>query len=260
MFQRRSNKKTPKTSINKEDASSLRQEVVAARKISPTIIASDVRLLGNIIGEGVLDVDAQVEGNITASVVYIRVNGMITGDIVAQSEAHIFGSVHGVVRAQRVCIYPTAHIEGVVIHRTVMVEDGAYINAQFKPIEQNSREASNESGSAYMALLQAIQAQPVDPAPVYDANYAPYEDAHSEEASPEYLSDDHAGYAPESFDEDRIEKNITQSIPSNPHETMNTIPVSSSSTPYGGRQKNTLLHADDEDEEYNILKGLKLIS
>jgi cytoskeletal protein CcmA (bactofilin family) len=114
-------------------------ETLPTRKIPPTIISSDVRLLGNIISDGMVDIDGRVEGNVKSETVYIRENGVITGDISAATAVHVFGAVHGVIKSPKVCIYPTAHIEGAILHKSLTIEDGAYVDAQFKPFDSQPR-------------------------------------------------------------------------------------------------------------------------
>lgn len=140
----------------KEEMLSPRSEQTAApsRRIPPTIIASDVRILGNVISDGMLDIDGRIEGNVRAETIYIRENGVITGDVVAGSEVHIFGNVHGVIKAPRVSIHPSAHVEGAIMHRSISIEDGAYIDAQFKPFDAQPR-----IGSSVEQCRESLQAQ-----------------------------------------------------------------------------------------------------
>lgn len=108
---------------------------LSIRKVPPTIISSDVSMLGNIKSNGMVDIDGKIEGNVSSQVMYIRENALIKGDITADTEAHIFGVVHGIVKAPKVCLYAKAHVEGVILHETLSIEDGAYVDAQFKPCD-----------------------------------------------------------------------------------------------------------------------------
>lgn len=110
-----------------------------SRKIPPTIISSDIRILGNLVSDGMVDIDGRVEGNVKSQIVYIRENGTIVGDLMIEGEAHIFGAVHGVIKSPRVCIYESAHIEGVILHKSLSIADGAYVDAQFKPFDSQPR-------------------------------------------------------------------------------------------------------------------------
>ena len=140
MFQKSSNNKASnnkasnnKTQNNKDDNIFKSDATINARKIIPSIISGDMCILGNIMSDGVLDIDGRIDGNVKSEIIYVRPNGQITGDIMAGGEVHIYGSVHGVIRSPKVCIYASAHVEGTIIHTNLSIEDGAYIDSQFKP-------------------------------------------------------------------------------------------------------------------------------
>jgi cytoskeletal protein CcmA (bactofilin family) len=127
MFQKSSTKTTDTTAKTENNT--------AGRKIAPSIISSDMCILGNIMSDGVLDIDGRIDGNVKSEIVYLRASGQIVGDIVAAGEVHIYGSVHGIIKCPRVCIYASAHVEGAIIHTGLSIEDGAYVDAQFKPFQ-----------------------------------------------------------------------------------------------------------------------------
>jgi cytoskeletal protein CcmA (bactofilin family) len=134
---------------NSEKTSDGNQQLAAAppslRKIPPTIISSDVSMLGSIKSNGMVDIDGKIEGNVCAQVMYVRENAKIKGDITADSELHIFGVVQGIIKSPKVCLYAKAHVEGVILHETLSIEDGAYVDAQFKPCEGQLQLAFDDS-------------------------------------------------------------------------------------------------------------------
>ncbi len=107
------------------------------RKNPPTIIASDMHLLGNIISDGALDIDGNIEGNVTCKSIVIRRHGIILGDVIADS-VHVYGTVRGLIRAHEVNLYATCKVEGVIMHASLTIEDGAFVDGQFKRIDQFS--------------------------------------------------------------------------------------------------------------------------
>jgi cytoskeletal protein CcmA (bactofilin family) len=127
MFQKSSN------NSNKNEVLARGETAANGRKITPSIISTDMCILGNVMSEGLLDIDGRIDGNVKSEVIYVRSNGQIAGDIIAGGEVHIYGSVHGVIKSPRVCIYASAHVEGTIIHTSLSIEDGAYIDSQFKP-------------------------------------------------------------------------------------------------------------------------------
>lgn len=110
---------------------------VVSRKatMSPSVIASNMNVLGNIISEGILDIDGQVDGNVRGHSVTVRPNGRICGDLIAE-DVFIYGEVDGLIKARNVTLYATAHVTGTVMHESVTIEDGASIDGKLKRSEQ----------------------------------------------------------------------------------------------------------------------------
>lgn len=104
------------------------------KTMNPSVIASNMNVLGNIISEGVLDIDGQVDGNVRGHSVTVRPNGRIRGDLLAE-EVHVRGIVDGVIKAQSVNLYATAQVKGTILHEYLMVEDGAAVDGKLKRME-----------------------------------------------------------------------------------------------------------------------------
>lgn len=105
----------------------------SAKKTQPTVVASDVNFLGNIVSEGILDIDGKIEGNVRCKTLTIRKSGNVRGDVFADT-VQVFGSVHGMIEAREVTLHSTAHVEGVVMHQQLVIEDGAFVDGQLKRI------------------------------------------------------------------------------------------------------------------------------
>jgi cytoskeletal protein CcmA (bactofilin family) len=99
---------------------------------------------GNLISDGHIDIDGSVEGNVKAEVANIRPNGKIAGDIVAHT-VHVYGEVHGLIRAENVHLYSSCRVEGIIMHQSLTVEDGAFIDAKFKRMHDKSSGTSDRS-------------------------------------------------------------------------------------------------------------------
>ncbi|MFM9890062.1 MAG: polymer-forming cytoskeletal protein [Rickettsiales bacterium] len=105
------------------------------KSASPSVIAADMNVLGNIVSDGVLDIDGQIEGNVRAHTVSIRPNGKIRGDVMAEV-VMVHGTVEGLIRAQSVVVYASARIMGTIMHETLNIEDGAFIDGKCKRTER----------------------------------------------------------------------------------------------------------------------------
>ena len=117
-------------------------EPPAPKKTQPTVVAADVNFLGNIVSEGVLDIDGKIEGNVRCKSLTIRKSGIIRGDVFADN-VQIFGAVHGMIEAREVMLHNTAHVEGIVMHETLVIEDGAFVDGQLKRIGHTNGHSSN---------------------------------------------------------------------------------------------------------------------
>lgn len=102
-----------------------------SRQYTPSIISADMNILGNLVSDGRVDIDGRIEGNVKASQITIRQEGVVNGDVQAD-EVQIYGHVNGLVRAKDVHLYSTAHVEGSIMHEVLSMEEGAFVDGKFK--------------------------------------------------------------------------------------------------------------------------------
>lgn len=122
-------------------------EPVQPRKnASPSVIAADMRILGNVMSEGVMDIDGQIEGNVQAQFVTVRANGKIRGDLMADG-VHVYGTVEGLIKAQDVVLFDGAHVTGTIMHESLSVDDGAFVDGKFKRTDRVSNDTESEPRS-----------------------------------------------------------------------------------------------------------------
>lgn len=105
--------------------------VIGKRGVTPSVIAGDMHVLGNIVSEGVLDIDGKIDGNIRCHTASVRENGRVKGDVIAEV-VHVYGAVEGLVKAKSVILYATAKVTGTVMHESLSIEDGAFIDGKLK--------------------------------------------------------------------------------------------------------------------------------
>jgi len=102
---------------------------------SPSVIAAGMHVLGNIVSEGTLDIDGQIEGNVRAETISIRENGLIHGDVIADT-VYVYGVVRGLIKARTVLLYAEAKVTGTIMHESITIEDGANVDGKFKRMER----------------------------------------------------------------------------------------------------------------------------
>lgn len=107
----------------------------ARKQTSPSVISADMHVLGNIISSGMLDIDGQIDGNIKCVTASVRPNGRVRGDIQAEI-VHVHGKVEGLIKARSVSLYATAQVQGTIMHESLSIEDGAFVDGKFKRMDK----------------------------------------------------------------------------------------------------------------------------
>jgi len=104
-----------------------------------SIIATGMKVTGDIDSTGVVKVEGRVEGSIrSARQVLVGRQGVVQGDIETR-EAIIGGTVDGsITGGERVEIQATAVVNGDVITRTIVIAEGGKINGSVKMEEPRS--------------------------------------------------------------------------------------------------------------------------
>lgn len=96
-----------------------------ARRSAPSVLSSDLTVVGNIRTEGDIQIEGTVEGDIRAHQLVIGESATIRGEIVGD-EVVVNGRVVGRVRGLKVRLTATARVEGDIIHKTIAIESGAH--------------------------------------------------------------------------------------------------------------------------------------
>ena len=133
----------------------------AQRSGIPSIISSDLTIKGTLISTGELQIDGRIEGDVRATSLVIGEKATIQGDIYAE-DATIRGNIMGGIRARKVQLCATCHVEGTIIHEALSVEAGAFF-------EGNCRHSDNPLGDAPEMQASARRAAPA-PKPAAKSN------------------------------------------------------------------------------------------
>jgi cytoskeletal protein CcmA (bactofilin family) len=104
-------------------------------KSNPTILSQDVKFEGEISSAGVIEIEGHVKGVVKGNVVALREDGFIEGDVFAES-FNIRGKFEGNIRSRSISISSKAKVIGRIEYETLFVEDGAYIDGQFKCLSE----------------------------------------------------------------------------------------------------------------------------
>ncbi|PAJ72782.1 hypothetical protein CJF42_19460 [Pseudoalteromonas sp. NBT06-2] len=112
------------------------QPVPLNKNATPSIIGTDVVIQGNVISQGLIQLDGKIEGEINVNSLTIGEQGCIDGSIEAQ-EVIVKGKVIGSINAIKVILEKTAQVTGDINHKTISIEAGALIDATIKQIVED---------------------------------------------------------------------------------------------------------------------------
>ena len=96
-----------------------------------SVIASDMKVVGNLASRGELQIDGEIDGDIKATTVTVGRGATISGSILAD-RVDVHGTVKGQIDGATVSLSANARIEGDVVHDSLAVEAGAYLNGHVR--------------------------------------------------------------------------------------------------------------------------------
>ncbi len=106
---------------------------------SVSVISADLKIVGNMICQGAIQVDGEVEGDIETKQLTIGENARISGTVKADT-IRVAGNVEGQLSATTVVLLKTARVTGDIVHKDLAIETGAYL-------EGNVRRSENPGAS-----------------------------------------------------------------------------------------------------------------
>ena len=132
-------KKVSENSLNEiidpkieEISGNVEQNLIKRNENSPpSLLSSDLFIKGNLITNGDIQIEGEVEGNIKASLLTIGKEAKIKGELNID-ELIVNGHVSGTIRATKVTLTSSAKVEGDIIHQTIAIETGAHFEGSIE--------------------------------------------------------------------------------------------------------------------------------
>lgn len=123
-----------------------------------SVIAPDVRIVGNLTTQGEVQIDGQVEGDITCQVLVVGEGARIVGAVTADA-VRVHGRLEGKMDANAVMIARTGHVVGDVTHGTLEIEAGGCLEGHL------IRKGSQAAQAAIAAAAPQAKLPKPKPAP-----------------------------------------------------------------------------------------------
>ena len=118
-------------SKSKKDASTGAESNVPLRPAVPSIISTDMKIIGDVISDGEIQVDGAIEGDIKSKHLLVGEPANIKGEIVVDT-IEVFGTIVGQIKANSVTLAKTAHVVGDILHENLAIEKGAFLEGHCK--------------------------------------------------------------------------------------------------------------------------------
>lgn len=125
--------------------------VPAVAPMAPSIISSDLRVVGDLTSDGEIQVDGTIDGDIRARVLLVGETAHIKGEIIADA-VRVHGHVNGQIKANSVNLAATAHVVGDILHENLSIEKGAFLEGHCR--RMNERVDLSEGAGKISLLLR----------------------------------------------------------------------------------------------------------
>lgn len=150
----------PNAAAPRPSVSDSKPVATAKPKPAPSILSSDLRVVGNLHTSGDIQIEGQVEGDIHAHLLTVGEGATVNGEVVAD-DVIVNGRVIGRVRGLKVRLTSTARVEGDIIHKTIAIESGAHfegsVQRQDDPLGSGSKAKPAAAAAAPQPKAQPAQ-------------------------------------------------------------------------------------------------------
>ena len=113
------------TDVTKKGSTSTASEEKVFTKVAPSVLSSDLKVKGNLLTTGDIQIEGVIEGDIQAHLLTVGETSKIKGEIIAD-DVIINGNVVGCVRGLKVRLTNKARVQGDIIHKAIAIESGAH--------------------------------------------------------------------------------------------------------------------------------------
>ena len=130
---------------------SIPDEMVATSAAAPSIITSDVVMVGTLTTKSDVQVEGRIDGNVRCISLVIGDAGQVNGNILAE-DVTIRGRVKGSIRARRVFLCSASLVEGDILIEVFAVEVGAIFEGNCRHCDNPLAEAPNKVAEYHTTL------------------------------------------------------------------------------------------------------------
>jgi cytoskeletal protein CcmA (bactofilin family) len=126
-----------------------------AKNSVPSIISADLRITGDLVCAGDVQVDGWVEGDIQSRSVVIGEGATVPGAVHAE-KVRICGLVKGEVKGDAVILEKTAKVTGDILHKSIAIEQGAFLEGMCKRLDASVAQPAPTPANEVKPLVSEV--------------------------------------------------------------------------------------------------------
>jgi cytoskeletal protein CcmA (bactofilin family) len=112
-----------------------------------SVISNSLTLEGGISGEGELQVDGLVRGDVRVGRVTVGETGQIEGSVIAE-QVECRGRIIGSITAKQIRLFGTAHVDGDITHEQLAMETGAFFQGRSMKFQRPNQNGQQQGYSS----------------------------------------------------------------------------------------------------------------
>ena len=116
---------------------SLTVSKMSSAGVAPSIVSANLRVTGDLESEGDIQIDGFVEGDVRSNSVTVGEHAVVCGAILSQT-VRVAGTVKGQINGKTVELARTAKVTGDIVHESLAIEAGAFIQGLCRHAESSS--------------------------------------------------------------------------------------------------------------------------
>jgi cytoskeletal protein CcmA (bactofilin family) len=96
-----------------------------------SVLAADLRIVGDLYAEGAVEIMGEVEGSVKARTLMLAQDGRLSGTVSAET-VELKGQMQGAVNCQSLTLRSAATVQADIVYATLAIESGAQIDGTFR--------------------------------------------------------------------------------------------------------------------------------
>ena len=119
-----------------------------------SLLSADLTIEGGVTGEGELQIDGVVKGDVRVGRLTVGETGHIEGGVYAEV-VEVRGRVVGAITSKQVRLYGTSYVDGDITHEQLAMETGAFFQGRSLKFQRPAAPAQPAPHTEQLAIAQA---------------------------------------------------------------------------------------------------------